>query len=145
MKRYHGGEAVPKGVYLNLNTWEFTQLYEDKPMLPGAKETSYFKTPAPAMVVAGPLAGLVFIIFLPLIGIVGALSFLAYKMGRLAVTLGPKVVQPLAIAWKPGVAYFTRRGGARNNTGDRPGKSLEDKTINEIADEIARRRERGEK
>lgn len=147
MKTYKGGEAIPKGIYLNLSTWELAQLYGDKPVLPGDSEVKYVRIPAPLAVVAGPFAGLIFIIFLPFIGIMGILSFLAYKIGWGALALGRKTLQPVMLSWKPGRAYLTRKGAVPR--GKRPteelGEDLPNMSITEIEQEISRRRQRGEK
>ncbi|MFH1169684.1 MAG: hypothetical protein V1691_03205 [Chloroflexota bacterium] len=111
MRRYHGGESVTKGLYLNIAMLEFVQLYQAKPALPGDAKTKYMKVPAALSVLAGPLAGLVFIIFLPFIGIVGLVSFIAYKAWQGVAALGQRALRPAAVGWKPGTAYLTRRAG----------------------------------
>jgi len=147
MKRYYGGEATPKGVYLNLSTWELVQLYKDKPVLPGGSEVKYTRVPAPLAIIAGPFAGLAFIIFLPFIGIVGLVSFLAYKIGQGALLLGRRTLQPVMISWKPGTAYLTRKGSTPR--GKKPaearGETPPDTGTTEIEKEISRRRQDGEK
>jgi len=147
MRRYYGKETVIKGIYLNLSTWEFVQLYGDTLVLPGNSEVSYIRVAAALAVLGGPLAGLAFIIFLPFAGIIGILSFLAYKIGGWALVLGHKVLQPVMIGWKPGRAYLTRKGGTsvgRKPAEERGGK-LEDTAVTEIEQDIAKRRQqRGE-
>ncbi|MFC1987559.1 hypothetical protein ACFLVH_03330 [Chloroflexota bacterium] len=147
MKKYQGGEAIAAGVYLNLATWELVQLYDEKPVLPGKSGVKYVKVPAPFAVLAGPFAGLAFIIFLPFIGIVGIISFLAYKIGQGALVLGRKTLQPVMIGWKPGRAYLTRKGGAprAEKLTEEPEPGLPDMSITDIAEEISKRRQRGEK
>ncbi len=142
MKRYHGKEPVPRGVYLNLSTWELNQLYGDTLILPGSSEVKYLKVPAALAVIAGPFAGLAFIIFLPLVGIIGIIGFLAYKVGWWALVLGRRALQPVMIGWKPGIAYLVRRGGTHKE--EKP-VDLTTLTLTEIEQEIAKRRQRGEK
>ena len=147
MKRYNGKETVPRGVYLNLSTWELIQLYGDTRVLPGGSEVKFIKVPAPLAVLGGPFAGLFFIIFLPFAGIIGILSFIAYKVGWWALALGHKALQPVMLGWKPGQAYLTRKGGTskgRRLAEDRD-RELDNMTIGEIEQEIARRRREGEK
>ncbi len=147
MKRYCGGEAIPKGVYLNLSTWELVQLYGENPVLPKTNEIKYIKVPAPLAVVAGPFAGLAFIIFLPFVGIMGIISFLAYKIGWGALAVGHKVLQPVMISWKPGRAYLTRKGDTsrKKRPPEEIDKELPNMSITEIEEEISRRRQQGEK
>lgn len=145
MKKYYAGETATRGVYLNASTWELQQHYSN-PVLPGDAGLSYIKVPAALAVIGGPFAGLAFVIFLPFVGIVGLASFLAYKMGWLGLLLGRKAVQPVMIAWRPGRAYLTRKGGAPAKKADgTPDEGLPNMSINEIADEITRRRQNGEK
>ncbi len=147
MKKYQGGEKIPTGVYLNLSTWEMVQLYVENPVLPGNGEVKYVKVPAPLAIAAGPFAGLAFIIFLPFIGLVGLLGFLAYKIGWGALVLGRKTLQPLMIGWNPGRAYLTRKGGPPQSQKPMGGQDedLPNMSINDIAKEVSKRRQRGEK
>ncbi len=81
MKRYFGGQAVPRGLYLNQHNLEFSQINAGNPRLPGAGEDKFLRIPVAAALVIGPLFGLVFIMALPLIGIAGLLFLVAYKAG----------------------------------------------------------------
>ena len=108
---YHGGQAVSKGYYLKRSTWEFDSVARGGGILPGNKETHYSRVPLPVVVVGGPLMGLAFIIFLPLIGTLGIIGFLAYKSRQWGQVSGRKALQPAATGLKAGIAYLTRRGG----------------------------------
>ncbi len=88
MRRYDGREPVGRGVYLNLATLELVPLYGDIRILPNGDGARYFKVPAPLVMVFGPVAGLVFAIFLPTMGILGLMGFLAYKAREWAQGLG---------------------------------------------------------
>ncbi|MBI2831563.1 MAG: hypothetical protein HYX79_04825 [Chloroflexi bacterium] len=88
MRKYHGGEPVRRGVYLNLATLELVPLYGDIRILPTDGGARYVKVPAPLVMIFGPFAGLVFAIFLPTVGILGMLGFLAYKAREWALGLG---------------------------------------------------------
>ncbi len=91
MKRYFGGEPVKHGVYLNTATFEFTQVREEAPGLPGTRDTKYVRTPGVFAVVAGPVAGLAFVLFLPFVGLVSAVPFLVYKALKLVQMVGAKL------------------------------------------------------
>lgn len=102
MNRYYGGETVPGGVYLNISTLEFTQVHDGAPVLPGSRANKYIKAPALLAAVAGPVAGLAFVLFLPFVGLAGMVTFLAYKLVRLAKSLGGKVFRtPANLEAKP--------------------------------------------
>ncbi len=146
MKRYRGGESAPRGIYLSLSTWEFVQLYAKAPVLQGGGEVRYLKVSAPLTLVAAPIAGLVFIIFLPLIGILWVGGLAAYKVGQGARALGRRILQPAAIGWQPGMAHLTRRGGtpAEEPPAEGAEQELAEQELVELEREIARRRQQGE-
>ena len=111
MTGYHGGQVAKEGFYLKRTTGECVQLYGDNLILPGSMEVKYLKVPAAVVVVAGPFAGLAFIIFLPLTGIIGIIGFLAYKVGQWVHIFGRKTLQPAVTGLKADIAHFTRRDG----------------------------------
>lgn len=133
MKWNKGGTTVPRGMYFNLKMWEFVQLYEGTPVLPGGAEVKYLKVPAALTVLAGPLAGLVFILFLPFVGIVGLASFLGYKAGRAVFFLTRRTLYSAAVEWKPGTAYLAKRGGAP--------KPKADAELDKLEEEVTRKRQ----
>lgn len=148
MTEYHGGTKVEKGVYINRANGELVQLYGRLRVLPGDNGVRYYKIPAILAVVGGPFTGLAFVMFLPFIGIIGMVAFLIYKAWYGTVALGRKVFQPVAVRTEPGVAYLTqRRGMARkeepNGKDARPEETVAD--IEQLADEVAQRRQQGEK
>ncbi len=117
MAVYQGGQIVKEGFYLKRSTWEFEQLYGDNLILPGSMEVRYLKVPAAVVVVAGPFAGLAFIIFLPLTGIIGIMGFLAYKVGQWVQIFGRKALHLFAIGWKHITAYLIRQSSVRGRRG----------------------------
>ncbi len=137
MKEYRGGIQVEKGVYLNKANGELTQLYGKVRVLPGKNTEKYVKVPGALAVMAGPFAGLALVIFLPLVGILGLIGFLAYKAWHGMV----KVFQPAVMVQEPGMAYLTQRKGAARKAEH---QAVEPE-IEKIAKEAAERREQGEK
>ena len=148
MNEYRGGTQVKKGVYLNRTNGELVQLYGQVRVLPGGGGVRYIKVPAVLAVMGGPFAGLAFVFFLPLIGIIGIIGFLAYKAWHGTAALGRKVFQPVAVRQELGIAYLTQRRGAAGK-GEQKGEGAEkgqaDAGIQQIADEVAQRRQQGEK
>ena len=112
MTGYHGGQTVREGFYLKRSIWEFESVGRGGNILPGSKETLYIRVPAAVVVVAGPFAGLAFIIFLPLTGIIGIIGFLAYKVGQWVHIFGRKTLQPAITSLKPSITYLTRQDDA---------------------------------
>ncbi len=83
MKKWNGGTTGPNGLYFNLKMWEFVQLDHDKTsILPGGSDDQYYKVPAGLTLIAGPLSGLAFVLFLPFIGIVAMVGYTAYRIAR---------------------------------------------------------------
>jgi hypothetical protein len=94
MKRYAGGEPVQGGVYVDVKTGQLVSFgRKEDAVLPGTVSTRYARVPVGFVLVLGPLAGLAYIIFLPLAGI-GSLVILAgYKVRAWSATLMPKPVK----------------------------------------------------
>ncbi len=140
MTKYYGGHKVKPGMYLNLRNGELVEPFGTDLVLPGTDITRYVKVPMAIAVVGGPLVGLVFIIFVPAVGIMGTVGFLIFKAGRALQTLGRRIFQPATMEWKPGHAYFTR-------TETKPGEGLpgDQKELTKLEEDITKRREQGEK
>lgn len=67
--RHVGGEVVRGGVYWGKRVGEFVSVPVVGGILPGGPRDSYVETPLPLVLIAGPLMGLAFAIFLPLSGL----------------------------------------------------------------------------
>ena len=67
MTGYHGGQTVKGGFYLKRSTWELESVARGGGNLPGNEETRYSRVPLPAVMAAGPLMGLAYVISLPIV------------------------------------------------------------------------------
>lgn len=67
MAGYHGGQTVKEGFYLKRSTLEFESVTKGGSILPGERETHYIRVPLPAVMAAGPMAGLAYVISLPIV------------------------------------------------------------------------------
>ncbi len=101
MKKYLGSNPVPKGVYINQHTGEFVQLDGEIRLLPGDEHDRFIKIPGGMAMVAGPVFGLVFVMFLPLAGILALLGLAAHKTGLATTNIGRKMLQPVMVGWHP--------------------------------------------
>ncbi len=99
MKRYYGGEPVQEGVYLNLSTLEFALVQDKAPVLPGSRNRRYVRAPALLTVVAGPVAGLALVLFVPFAGLVGMAAFVAYRLMKGVQWLGGRVFRTTPADW----------------------------------------------
>lgn len=86
MRRFKGKEKVEPGIYFNLRKLQFRNM-EEAGRLPGTPDDSYRVVPTVAMLVVGPLLGLAFVIFLPLISFIAA----GWAVSRLIVALGRRL------------------------------------------------------
>lgn len=149
MKRYRGGDKVAQGIYWNLRTGEFFQ--SQGAALPDGDDQRYIRVPAPFVLVAGPLIGLGYVIFLPLVGIVGLLTYLGNWLARLVRRAFQETTHVVVPAWVPGVSYLARgrRGRERRQHGvQEPLPNAVDRLLEELEEVeqgLQERRRRGEK
>ncbi len=64
--KHRAGEFVPGGIYWSRKTWDLTQIPEEGAHLPAAEgDVCYYQLPLLLVMALGPVAGLAFILFLP--------------------------------------------------------------------------------
>jgi len=80
MLKHNGGERVGKGTYWNLGNGERVDIQEEG-ILPGNEKKTYYRMPAAAIIVAAPVLGLMYAMFLPFIGIAMAVKLVGQKAG----------------------------------------------------------------
>ncbi len=136
MKRYLGNERVGPGVYFNLDQIAFKSLSHEGP-LPGTEEDVYVRVPTLALLIAGPIVGGAFVIFLPVIGISMLLWHLAGKVVEVTTDLAEASVRILRPAWQPGLAFLSRR-----KRGERAKRARKEK--DKWAEEAAKKLEGGD-
>ncbi|MDA8098345.1 MAG: hypothetical protein M0042_01815 [Nitrospiraceae bacterium] len=100
-----GGQRAGKGTYWDMMTGTRVVLAAES-TLPGGPKTMYVKAPAAVMLAAGPILGLVFAIFLPMMAIVMAVSMAA---GRIAASLADAAAATTSFAWRPIESYLAGR------------------------------------
>ena len=108
MKRYHGGEKVHPGLYFNLTELAFASI-DEAGCLPGKKAEEYRKVPVAALLIAGPILGAAYVVFLPVIGFAMLASVAGRKgleIATHAVHSGVRVLEP---TWEPRRAFLSRR------------------------------------
>lgn len=94
-----GGQKTEKGTYWNIMNGEKVEL-EQEGTLPG--EGTYLKAPTIVMLLAGPLLGLVYAIFLPFIGIAMTASVVGSRAGEAA-------AEAASFGWRPVEVYLAGR------------------------------------
>lgn len=107
MLRHQGGEQVKAGFYFNAQSWEITTLSGQGGVLAGTTDTRFLRLPLPVLLVAAPLMGAAFAMFLPFIGF----AMVADYAVRQAWGAGREALQGATVALSPrtraGEAYFT--------------------------------------
>jgi hypothetical protein len=139
MKRYAAGTRVETGYYLSTSHLAFTNIGPQAGVLDGEAGERYVRVPFGLALLAAPVAGLLFVILLPLIGValtVGVIGKkLAQKVRGGAAQVAAVVQPPMAT----GAAYLTGEKPAKE-----PGaKAPEHPELDELAREVGERR--GEK
>ncbi|MDP2919244.1 MAG: hypothetical protein Q8O43_03380 [Dehalococcoidia bacterium] len=95
MKKYSGGNPVPKGVYLNLGSGEFYHAHNGACQLPGDSEERFIRVPGSLPVITAPIFGLGFVILLPLLGVLSFIGYLAYKAHIISAEAGMRILRPV--------------------------------------------------
>jgi len=100
-----GGHTVKAGTYWNLSNGNRVQM-EQEGALPGSGQTRYIKAPVAVMLMAAPVIGLLFAVFLPFIGIAMILSLVGKKLAN---TVTEAAAGSMSFGWRPIEAYLAGR------------------------------------
>lgn len=66
-KKHSAGQFVQGGVYLQSKAWELVSVPGEAGRLPEGEDSTYYRVPVMLVLVLGPVAGLAFILFVPLL------------------------------------------------------------------------------
>jgi hypothetical protein len=102
---YKGGHKVKAGTYWDTSTGERIEV-EQEQVLPGNEHQIYIRAKSRLVLIAGPIIGLVFALFLPFIGIAMTLGHAGKKVADSAVG---HAAQSVAFGWRPIEAYLAGR------------------------------------
>jgi hypothetical protein len=105
MLKHNGGERVGKGTYWNLGNGERVDIQEEG-VLPGNEKKTYYRMPAAAVIVAAPVLGLMYAMFLPFIGIAMAVKLVGQKIGG---GVMETVQGSASFGWRPSESYLSGR------------------------------------
>jgi hypothetical protein len=148
MKRYFGNQVVKKGIYLSLKRRDFVTIENESDLLPGASDERYVKIKPIAMIVLGPIMGLMYLIFLPFISFAMVLGLMASKALLGLRLVGESLVREATLQWIPGVAYLIWRRGSEKGERQQFQEGLKEEKkpkapdlLSELEKEIAKKRE----
>jgi hypothetical protein len=133
MTRYYGNQRVEPGIYFCAKELSFKSMDEDG-RLPGGPERAYWRVPALALLVAAPMIGLAYVIFLPLVGFVMLGAVALQKVGSLVREMGVWAATLLRPAWQPARAFLSR-GKARKEK-VKKGEEPKDRWAEEVREEL---------
>ncbi len=105
MLRHIGGERVRKGNYWNFSTGERVHM-EEAGTLPGNETQRYYRVPPIVIVIAGPILGLLYFLFLPFIG---AAAFAAVLFKKLSQRWARGAHRVAEFGWRPSEAYLAKK------------------------------------
>ena len=114
MKKQHSGDIVSRGTYLNTSTWELVGIEENGEQLPGPLDSSYVKVPVLTVLLAGPIVGLMFVIFLPMLA---PIALVAAAISRIKPhsRIARWIAMPMAAPAQPGLAFLQPEPTATKN------------------------------
>jgi hypothetical protein len=123
MRTKNGGTPAKEGFYFNLNNKEIVTL-EKEGMLPGTDIIHYVRIPLLAMLIGGPLIGLLYVIFLPFISFVMVLSVALQKTKAVLQTIGRKPAKSVIAESKAGVTYLALASQWKNEAAAKPEQNI---------------------
>ena len=122
MLRHTGGQIVGSGTYWDVMTGVRVD-FDQEGTLPGGNRATYLKASSGAILLLGPILGLAYVVLMPIMGIVTALSLMVQKTLGGLFSLGKHIV---SFGLRPTEAYL---GGTnkKQNDSEKAGKSPTDK------------------
>jgi hypothetical protein len=137
MATNHGGETVKGGFYWNAAKWDATFVEGTEGVLPGATDDAYRRIPVALALLAAPVMGALFVMFLPFIGIGLLLQQMGLASFDFAGRMVERVLMTVSPSWQPGMAYFAGKG---RKQAKKDGVAQADAPLDELAQEIEERR-----
>ena len=104
--KFEGGAAVQSGYYLNAAEWSVHPVSRDGERLPEGKG-EWRRIPTVVAIGLTPVLGLVFLMFLPLIGFVLAAHAAAQPVVRMFRASATDLAATVGPGWRPGEAHLT--------------------------------------
>jgi hypothetical protein len=117
MTRYTGGAKVESGYYWNPKRWGVEVVPPEGGRLPGEVTAKYMKLPFPLVLAVVPIAGLVFLMFLPFIGFYLFANAIVKKLSGGVKRSATELASTVSPGWAPGEAHLTGKAGEKKEEG----------------------------
>jgi hypothetical protein len=112
-----GGDTVRGGYYWNAQKWDASFVQGDQGVLPGGADEVYRRLPVLGLLLAAPIMGGLFVMFLPFIGV----ALLLQHIGRAAMQATGEAIDrmmlSLAPSWRPGMAFLAGKAARKRTSG----------------------------
>ena len=120
--KHRGGEEAKKGTYWNFSNGDRVIMEKDG-VLPGDRQATYYKGHPIFVLMAAPILGLVYAVFLPFIGIAAVITMVGRKlMGGLA----HEASKAASFGWRPAEAYLSGKEKKKEGEAETPEDSKEE-------------------
>lgn len=118
MFKHTGGQRVESGTYWDVMTGLRVD-FDQEGTLPGGNGATYLKASSSAILLLGPILGLAYVVLMPIMGIVTALSLMVQKTLGGVFGLGKHIV---SFGWRPAESYLGGKNKKKNDS-DKAGRS----------------------
>ncbi len=137
MTRHTGGSKVESGYYWSPRRWGVEVVPPEGGRLPGDATARYLRLPFLLVLAVVPLAGLVFLMFLPFIGFYLFANALVKKLTGGVKRGATELASTVSPGWTPGEAHLTGKPGEK----ERADEAKATAELERLEKEIAARKE----
>ncbi len=106
MTSYNGNQAVQSGYYFNSASWSIEPVAQDGARLPAGPGT-WYAVPTAVALLATPVLGLAFLVFLPFIGFLLTFKAAVSPIADLVHGTAGSMAATMSPGWQPGEAHLT--------------------------------------
>jgi hypothetical protein len=119
MFTYTGGNRAGAGTYWDVSTGHRIDIAGEG-VLPGENRTRYVKASSIVMLLFGPIIGLAYVVFLPIMGIATVTAMILQKVFGGMLNVGRNIV---SFGWRPSEAYLAGKNRKKGNGKKTPDRS----------------------
>jgi hypothetical protein len=139
MTTYSGNQAVQSGYYFNSANWSIQPVAEDGARLP-ATEGTFYAVPTVVALLATPILGLAFLVFLPFIGFLLTFKAAVAPVAQLIHGSAGSMAATMSPGWQPGEAHLTGKRAEHPSVEEKGPTAAVGEELEALEQEIARKR-----